>query len=161
MIEIRDARKSDADLLGELSVAAFGKHFDGSKVHSAINQFAEEAESEMHSVFSRYRVAEQDGKVVAMCGTYRLRWVGPQVRYLGWFFVDPARHREGIGRTLLKDSVESSRRLGARWLMVETDGNAEAAQSLYSSFGFRTLAEVPDYWADGDTLILMGLRLDA
>ena len=76
--------------------------------------------------------------------------------YLQRLAVDPARHREGIGRTLVADALGWLRRRGARMAMVNTQERNAGALALYRACGFvdepsgllvleRDLADGPDH----------------
>ncbi|MPQ98488.1 GNAT family N-acetyltransferase [Modestobacter sp. I12A-02628] len=69
-------------------------------------------------------VAELDGRVVGF-----LAFSDAEVT---WMYVDPACHRRGVGRALLRHALE---RAGAEVELTVLDGN-DAARALYESEGF-------------------------
>ncbi|HUR32349.1 MAG TPA: N-acetyltransferase [Vicinamibacterales bacterium] len=73
-----------------------------------------------------------------------------------WLAVDPAAQGKGIGRALLEHAERRVREAGGRGLVVDTSGRAEyrAAHRLYERCGFERVAEVADYYARGDSLIM-------
>ncbi len=73
--------------------------------------------------------------------------------YLQRLAVDPARHRSGIGRALIADSLAWLRRTGARAAVVNTQERNLAALALYRSCGFE---EEPV----GLTVLTVGLTAD-
>lgn len=72
-----------------------------------------------------------------------------------WIVVDPARHRAGIG-TLLIEAMES--RLGsmARLIVAETSGRSDYAptRAFYERVGYRAQSRIPDFYSDGDDLVV-------
>lgn len=56
--------------------------------------------------------------------------------YIAEFYVVPARRGEGIGRELLRRTLEHCRERGAIWVFLGTSTDDEAARSVYESEGF-------------------------
>jgi ribosomal protein S18 acetylase RimI-like enzyme len=86
---------------------------------------------------SRFRVVDDarftsDGGVVGYAVTGRAGSVG----YLQRLAVFPARHRRGIGRALVVDSLQWTKRRGASSLLVNTQESNGAAVELYEHLGF-------------------------
>ena len=50
--------------------------------------------------------------------------------------VAPAWRRRGVGRLLLRDAVHAASAAGARWLLLEVDGDNRDALRLYRADGF-------------------------
>lgn len=86
----------------------------------------------------RVRVAEVDGRVVGFATTS----VHDTHVELDDLFVDPDRHRSGVGRALVDDAVATTRRAGRSAL--EVDANP-AASAFYGAVGFVTVGEVPTH----------------
>jgi ribosomal protein S18 acetylase RimI-like enzyme len=51
--------------------------------------------------------------------------------------VDPARRRQGVGRTLLAATLEALTERGAPRVVLSTATQNAAAQQLFAAFGFR------------------------
>ena len=73
-----------------------------------------------------------------------------------WIAVDPSMQGQGAGRALLSHAEACVRRAGGRGLVIDTSSRAEyqPAHQLYARCGFQRVAEVPDYYKPGDSLIL-------
>jgi len=80
---------------------------------------------------SRYRVTT-DGEITGYAITGRAANRG----YLQRLAVDPARHRQGIGVTLVADSLRWLRRNGTGVAVVNTQEHNEPALGLYLATGF-------------------------
>ena len=74
---------------------------------------------------SRIMVAQVGGEVVGFSAV--------DGGYVGWLYVHPEFHRQGIGRRLLREALELVE--GEAWTIV-LDGN-ESAINLYRDEGFR------------------------
>lgn len=72
---------------------------------------------------------------------YAIVAVSSPTAYLQRIAVDPAYQRSGIGRSLTRAAHEWARRRGARWLVLNTKPNNDAALELYLSEGFETLPD--------------------
>ena len=81
---------------------------------------------------SRFRVAATDRTISGYAITGRAADRG----YLQRLAVDPERHREGIGRSLVADSLRWLRRTGARVAVVNTQEHNQGALELYLATGF-------------------------
>ena len=73
-----------------------------------------------------------------------------------WIAVDPSMQGHGAGRALLSHAEACVRRAGGRGLVIDTSSRAEyqPAHQLYARCGFQRVAEVPDYYQPGDSLIM-------
>ena len=86
-------------------------------------------------------VAEQSGAVVgytyaALEGRDYMALRGP-AGVIYDLVVDPARRGQGIGRTLLRATIDSLVERGAPRVVLSTAERNAPAQSLFASFGFR------------------------
>ncbi len=80
--------------------------------------------------------------------------------HLYWIVVDPAWQNRGVGGQLLE---EMERRLAgrARLIAVETAGRPDYAptRAFYAGRAYRVAAEIADYYAAGDDLVMFVKRL--
>ena len=107
-----------------------------------------------------FLVAEAQGEVAGYAcfgatpmtqGTFDLYWIA----------VDPARQGQGIGRALLRGAEDAIREEGGRLLLVETAGKEAyaATRAVYEACGYREVARVPDFYAEGDDKVVYARRL--
>jgi ribosomal protein S18 acetylase RimI-like enzyme len=82
---------------------------------------------------------------------------------LYWIVVERERHRRGLGSRLLHFVEQDIRKRGGRLLVAETSSlpSYEATRRFYLKHGFQETAVVPDYYADGDSLVIFCKRLRA
>jgi ribosomal protein S18 acetylase RimI-like enzyme len=81
--------------------------------------------------------------------------------YLYWIVVAKEYQRQGLGSRLLQDVEADLRRRGARLLLIETSSKPAYAptRAFYHKHGFTPCATVPDFYADGDSLVIFARRL--
>lgn len=82
---------------------------------------------------------------------------------LYWIVVDPAGHRRGVGRQLMEATEGLVRELGGRLIIVETSSREDygPTRAFYEALEYDRAARIPDYYADGDDLIVFTKRLSS
>ena len=99
-----------------------------------------------------FLVAEVDGKVAGyVIGV--MRW-GSNGHIIA-VAVDPPYRRCGVGTALMEKIMERLYSKGARVARLEVRKSNLGAQRFYSSLGFKPKEEIPFYYEDGETAILM------
>ena len=99
-----------------------------------------------------YLVAKVDGTVVGYGG---VMYVLPDA-HVTTIAVDPAHHRRAIGTRLLLALCRAAVAKGATALTLEVRVSNDAAQALYSGFGFAPAGVRKGYYADtGEDAIVM------
>lgn len=103
----------------------------------------------------RFLVAEVDGAVVGYAC-----W-GPipgtaQSADLYWIAVDPVAQRRGVGRSLLEATERWIAESARSRVYVETAGRAQydPTRAFYRACGYRTVAELDDFYAPGDGKVI-------
>lgn len=87
---------------------------------------------------------------------------GTDRRYeLYWIAVSPRGSRRGLGRRLLKACEDAVREVGGTHIFAETSTleTYAPAHALYLAAGYALQANVPDYHADGDGMLIFSKRL--
>lgn len=82
---------------------------------------------------------------------------GTESRFdLYWIAVRPEHRRSGIGRELLRRTEEDVVARGGRRLYIDTSASKqyEAARRFYPASGYRNVAELPDFFRDGDGKVI-------
>ncbi|MGV0110251.1 ribosomal protein S18-alanine N-acetyltransferase [Arthrobacter sp. CP30] len=103
----------------------------------------------------RYIVAEVDGAAVGYAGvmvidtTADIQTIGVLPRFEG----------QGIGRAMLAELLDESRRRGAETVMLEVRADNPRAQQLYARFGFEQIHTRKTYYRDGVDAWVMRLVL--
>jgi GNAT superfamily N-acetyltransferase len=91
------------------------------------------------------------GPIPATLGRYELYWIA----------VRRAAQRSGLATRLLRASEYAASAMGGAMMVAETSTrpNYAAAHKFYAAQGYRLLADIPDWHADGDGLAIFGKRL--
>ncbi|MGL4419528.1 MAG: GNAT family N-acetyltransferase, partial [Gemmataceae bacterium] len=74
---------------------------------------------------------------------------------------DPASQGQGIGRKLLEFVEEQCRAVQARHLLIETSSTPiyEPTRQFYLKCGYEQVAQIPDFYCDGDDKVIFARRL--
>ena len=86
----------------------------------------------------RIWVVEAEGKVAGCIAIVRS---GEGVAQLRWFLLTPETRGKGLGKRLMEEAVEYSRRAGYRRIILWTFSELEAAIALYRRWGFQNTEE--------------------
>ncbi len=80
---------------------------------------------------------------------------------LYWIVVRPARQRTGLGQALLREVEAAVGAAGGARIYVETSGRSQYAptRAFYRAEGYRKVAELPHFYADGDAKIILAKDL--
>ena len=80
---------------------------------------------------------------------------------LWWIVVDKARQGRGLGGRLLAAAEDDVRELGGRALFLDTSSQPlyEPTRRFYLRYGYRLVAQLPDFYTDGDDKVVFAKRL--
>jgi ribosomal protein S18 acetylase RimI-like enzyme len=80
---------------------------------------------------------------------------------LYWIAVQPDAQRAGLGRRLMDAAEAAARALGATAMYVETSSRPqyEPTRAFYRRIGYRSAAELPDFYGPGDGQVIFAKRL--
>jgi ribosomal protein S18 acetylase RimI-like enzyme len=83
--------------------------------------------------------------------------------HLFWIFVDRTTHARGVGAKIMNYVESEIQNAGGRVLIVETSGlpNYDLTRKFYIKLGYKQVAVVPDFYADGDDMVVFWKRLAA
>lgn len=91
------------------------------------------------------------GPIPMTAGRYELYWIA----------VHPSAGRSGLGKRLARATEEAVRAMGGSHMFATTSTRAEygAAHLFYQAQGYRQMADVTDYFSDGDGMAMFGKKL--
>ncbi|MBA7597376.1 [Ribosomal protein S18]-alanine N-acetyltransferase [subsurface metagenome] len=99
-----------------------------------------------------FLLAETDGKVVGyVIGVTRWETMG-HILAIG---VDPPYQKQNIGSTLMEQIIGRLRVKGMKLVRLEVRKSNVGAQRFYLKLGFRQWGEIPYYYEDGETAVVM------
>jgi GNAT superfamily N-acetyltransferase len=118
-----------------------------------VNISASDIEQTDYNVF----VYEEDEKIYGYHCTGR-RPLTDAVYDLYWIAVDPDSKIKGIGRKLLQHAENFVLEKQGRWLLAETSSKEsyEKTRNFYLRNNFSVIAQINDFYAVGDSLIIFG-----
>lgn len=82
---------------------------------------------------------------------------------LYWIAIDPNYQNQGIGKLLLQQTEKIIQTLGGAYIYAETSGRDLylPTHHFYQRNGYQKLAELADFYRDGDSKVIYGKRLDS
>ena len=104
----------------------------------------------------------EDGAGLASVLLYRPEEAAERAFDLTMIAVRPDLQGGGRGAALMRHAEQDLRERGQRLLVVRTSGTAQydRTRAFYRGLGYLEHTRVPDYWTDGDDLVLFTVRLD-
>jgi ribosomal protein S18 acetylase RimI-like enzyme len=81
--------------------------------------------------------------------------------YIYWIAVKPNQQGKGLGKKLLEYAEVDARDLNGRVMFIETSSlpHYDATRQFYLKCGYDQVAQVPDFYADGDNMVIFRKRL--
>lgn len=105
-------------------------------------------------------VEDEEGRVAGYAlARVGLRWLGVRRGGITSVAVEPAQRRRGLGRALLRATLEYLKENGVEAADLEVDVSNRAAQSLYEAFGFVPSRVIPHYYGPNKDGLKMVLSL--
>jgi ribosomal protein S18 acetylase RimI-like enzyme len=106
-------------------------------------------------------VEDAEGGGLASVLLYRPEEAADRAHDLTMIAVRPDLQGGGRGAALMRHAEQDLRERGERLLVVRTSGTDQYAgtRAFYRRIGYTEHTRVPDYWTDGDDLVLFTRRL--
>jgi ribosomal protein S18 acetylase RimI-like enzyme len=104
---------------------------------------------------------EQAGKAVGFA-YYAPAAMTDRTWYLYWIAVSKQIQARGIGAKLLHHAEEDIRKANGRLLLIETSSlpHYDLTRKFYLKHGYEKACAQPDYYADGDDMVVFRKRLE-
>ncbi|HEU0118663.1 MAG TPA: GNAT family N-acetyltransferase [Alphaproteobacteria bacterium] len=109
----------------------------------------------MHGEKSNYRflLLERDGMLLGY-GCYGPVRCSDRRYHLHWMTIDRNIQHQGLGRMLADAIADKVRGLGGVKIFGTVSNRTyRETQAFYSSCGYKLVAELPDYYGDGDAMV--------
>lgn len=131
---------------------------------------AEEAQQGFRKIAGTegYYVLEHHGKPIGVTG-YSKPDGCDETYWLGWTYVDADHINQGHGRKIIQELIDMLKEMNARKLFVKVSDYVDpedgaiyaAALHLYQSMGFANELTHADYYDEGESQHILGMRLKA
>ena len=142
LIRIREVKPGDMQAVLEIEYRCFPDPYPLSLLDQLYRSYP-----------NGFIVVELNGEVVGYAiGT--MRWGG--VGHVLAIAVDPPYRRRGIGSMLMENLLGRLRAGGAKKIRLEVRKSNLDAKQFYLALGFREEGEIPYYYENGETAVLMG-----
>ncbi len=113
-------------------------------------------------------ILEENGKIIGTTG-YSTPPGCEDTYWLAWTYVDADHTNQGHGRKMIQALIDELKDMGARKLFVKVSDYVDpedgaiyaAAMHLYQSMGFSPELTHPDYYDEGESQHILGMRLKA
>lgn len=140
MISLRPAMRADLRAICAIDQASFTQPWQPHTFEQALND-------------PKYIVlVAQSNEMV--CGFGVAYTVGDEGE-IATFAVDEAMRGQGVGDAILKELLAQCTSRSAHTVFLEVRQSNVAAQRLYGRFGFETVGQRHNYYADGETALIM------
>lgn len=143
-VTIRDAEQSDLGSVVRIERVAFDQPWP----YTAFERFVGEP---------GFLVAARDGAVVGYVVGDVTPNFGRDIGHVKDLAVAESARRDGIGRSLLRQSLATLAVDGAEVVKLEVRESNDAARTLYRDTGFDVARRVPRYYRDGEDALVMVL----
>lgn len=101
---------------------------------------------------ARCWVAELDGRIVGIM----ILWIIVDEAHIATISTHPDFRRQGIGKTLLEETLNAAYNEGAQSVLLEVRAGNQAAIKMYEMFGFKAVGRRERYYKDNfeDALLM-------
>jgi ribosomal protein S18 acetylase RimI-like enzyme len=138
-----------------ISVASKINQFSAEDVGCIRDLWRESLQSETDPERYHFLVAKDGERIVGFaCYGHRPLTQGTFDFY--WLGVDPGFQKRGIGRSLMTAVEEKIISLKGYLIILETSGMSSFSipRAIYETFGYKLVAEIPDFYKPGDGLVI-------
>lgn len=139
-ITIRNVTKTDNSTLAAIIRAVFIEH-DAPQIGTVYSDPTTDALFDLFQVpKADLWVAELNGEIVGCCGIYPTDNLPKGCVELVKFYLAKAARGKGIGKLLMKKSIETSKSYGYTQMYIESLPHYDKAVNMYKKLGFQNLA---------------------
>ncbi|MCW5700293.1 MAG: GNAT family N-acetyltransferase [Rhodospirillales bacterium] len=153
-----DVRAGDVEAVRALAAAT--AFFTTEEVTIAAELVEERVDRGLASGYAFVVAEEADGRLAGYACYGSI--AGAPGRFdLYWLVVRPARQRSGLGRELLRRTEATVTAAGGQRMYVETSGRDLYAptRAFYRACGYRKVAELPDFFSEGDAKVIFAKEI--
>jgi ribosomal protein S18 acetylase RimI-like enzyme len=127
-----------------------------------LREVLEHYHAEMHAHGHRAVTLERDGQPLGFA-YYAPTAMTDRTWHLWWIAVSRQTQARGLGSELLRFVEDDIRQLGGRLLVIETSSTPpyDPTRRFYLKHGYDQSATLPDFYADGDSMVMFQKRLSS
>ena len=154
---IRPITPTDIDALVDLTAGTgFFKPMEVDTLREVLADFHSGASGPDHRAF----LWEEDGRTLGYV-YHAPAAMTDRTWYLYWIAVSKQTQRGGLGGQLLRFVEDDVRAQNGRLLLIETSDTPhyEPTRRFYLKHGYTQAAHIPDYYTDGDGLVVFSKRV--
>lgn len=154
---IREIGRDDVEDVVRLVVAAGMFAADESQVvRELLHDYDAGAGADGHTC-----VIDEEARQIVAVAYYQPKAPADRLWDLTMIAVMPQLQGTGRGTALLRRVEEDLRSREQRMLLVDTSGTTQydRTRTFYERCGYTQVARIPDYWTDGDDLVVFAKRL--
>lgn len=128
----------------------------------ALQEVLDDYHDQMHQYGHRCITYEHEGQIIGFA-YYAPTAMTDRGWHLYWIAVSKQTQARGVGGELLRYSEDDIRRQRGRQLLIETSSlpHYELTRRFYLKHGYEQACVQPDYYADGDDMVVFRKRLTA
>lgn len=160
-VTVRDARPDDRAAISEILLTSgiFGQ----TDADCVDEMFCEAPRADGYHWLAAEAATGAGKGGVAGFACYGREWGTHGTWDLFWICVRPGARGSGTGRALIDTVIDRVRAEGGRMVVIYTSSTEPyaAARRLYKAAGCTPAATIPDYYADGDSLLIFTRALRA
>jgi ribosomal protein S18 acetylase RimI-like enzyme len=125
----------------------------------ALREVLDDYHADAHSFGHRSVTFEREGEVIGFA-YYAPAAMTDRAWHLYWIAVNKQTQARGVGSELLRYVEEDIRRGRGRILLIETSSlpHYEPTRRFYLKHGYEQVCVQPDYYADGDDMVVFRKR---
>lgn len=160
-LSIRKVEKRDEPYLAAIIRAVFEEHNAPKKGTVYSDPTIDYLYDLFENAESILWVAEWDYQLVGCCGVYPTEGLPAKIAELVKLYICPNARGFGIGRQLIKKSIESAKEMGYEKLYLESMPHFSKAVDFYNRLGFKSLEKAMGNSGHTSCSIWMLLSLDS
>ena len=146
-VQIRQATRGDLLAVSRLETQVFDQPWSVSVFEEFLGEPA-------------FLLAELDSELVGYVVADWMPNAGRDFGHIKDLAVHPDARRSGLGRLLLRQAVSRLLIEGVSRIKLEVRAGNTAAQRLYTQEGFEAVRQIPRYYSDGETALILVYQAD-
>lgn len=159
-LSFQKIRETDLPCLKEL-LPELGKFYDGHENSRFFDQLVNKEKHDSNGYFTlKKEIWIARGQNDQCCGFICLNYKRGNTVKIGPIIVNPVHRSQGVGKFLIKSSLEKLNRESVRKVYATTSSENAPASELFKKSGFRLEVELPEQYRKGNKELIWGYFFD-